>query len=443
MNGVRTLGIGLALIAACSCSSHPLLPSIPNNPIPPRTYYVAPNGSNSNPGTLGRPFRTIQHGLDVATRPGDAVVVRAGIYFEGITFPADGGARNPIGLRAYPGERPFISGDKMTPQKLVRIFNRSHIRFSGFEVGRVTATTPTQSGAIFVEGFGDDIEIADTIVRDVKPAAHTYANGRAIQVRGYDASHALTNVVVADNEIDRCTVQDGNILEVSGNASHVRIVGNRMRDNRGIALNVTGGTHPPRYVRWRLQVSNVLVAGNTVDSTSGAGAIGIYVQASRSVEVRHNTVARSGWGMYVTSEYPHVHSSDITIAYNVITDNAEAGLLVGSPFFPTTVLGAVVTGNTVLRNGAYESGNGGNFGIGRARNVAVRNNQLVAADDQPLTYLGAPYTGVTLNENCYDDASHNSAGARFQYAGQTYVGFKRYRSQTGEDRSSRFGGCGR
>jgi len=43
------------------------------------TYYVAPNGSDKNPGTSEQPFATIQKAADTV-RPGDTVIVRDGIY---------------------------------------------------------------------------------------------------------------------------------------------------------------------------------------------------------------------------------------------------------------------------------------------------------------------------------------------------------------------------
>jgi hypothetical protein len=436
MRSLRVSGYCVALLVACSGGA-----GTPDVPVDKalRTYYVATGGSDSNPGTLQRPFRTIQHGLDVATQPGDVVRVRRGTYDEGITFPASGAPGRPIVLESYSGERPAISGDRGTHQKLVRIFNRSHVRFIGFDVGRLAATSPLQSGAIFVEGYGDDVVIAKNFVHDVRPKAHVYANGRAIQVRGFYADRALTNVVVANNEIVGCTVQDGNVLEISGNSSHVRVQGNVLRSNRGIALNVTGGTRPPAYKRWSIQVRDVLVVGNDVEETLGAGAIGLYIQASSAVQVRGNRVAGNAWGIYVTSEYPGVHSENVAIAENFVHDNLEAGLLVGSPFFPTTVLGATVEGNVVVHNGAFEAGNGGNFGVGRARGVTVRANHFIAADAHVLTYLGAPYQDVTLDRNCYDDPKHDPARARFGYAGKAYVGFARYQAATGQDRASTFG----
>jgi hypothetical protein len=276
-------------------------------------------------------------------------------------------------------------------------------------------------------------------VHDVKPKAHTYANGRAIQVRGYYGDRSLRNILVSGNEIDRCRVTDGNVLEISGNSAEVRVLDNRMREDAGIALNVTGGTKPPAYTRWDLQVRDVVVEGNDVDETLGTGAIGLYIQASKDVQVRRNRVQHSAWGLYVTSEYPGVHSRAVTIADNFIAHNAEAGLLIGSPFFPTAVIGAIVHGNTVIGNGPFEAGNGGNFGIGRAHDVRVYDNKFFAADDHALTYLGAPYTGVTLNRNCYVAGQHSAATARFGYAGTTYIGFSRYQAGTGQDLSSTFG----
>ena len=43
------------------------------------TYYVAPRGADSNPGSQSRPFRTIQHAADIVN-PGDTVIVEDGTY---------------------------------------------------------------------------------------------------------------------------------------------------------------------------------------------------------------------------------------------------------------------------------------------------------------------------------------------------------------------------
>src|SRR5712691_6477130 len=75
------------------------------------TYYVSPSGSASNPGTLAAPFRTIQHGVNALSGPGDTLYIRAGTYSEGIVIPATlaGTPSAPITIAGYPGDaRPVI-----------------------------------------------------------------------------------------------------------------------------------------------------------------------------------------------------------------------------------------------------------------------------------------------------------------------------------------------
>src|SRR5947209_12144441 len=43
------------------------------------TYTVSPAGADTNPGTAGLPFLTIQHAADVVA-PGDTVIVEDGVY---------------------------------------------------------------------------------------------------------------------------------------------------------------------------------------------------------------------------------------------------------------------------------------------------------------------------------------------------------------------------
>ena len=72
-------------------------------------YYVALNGSDANPGTKDKPFKTIQHCADLM-EAGDICLVRAGTYRE-IVRPKNGGRKgDPIRYAAYPGEKVVLSG---------------------------------------------------------------------------------------------------------------------------------------------------------------------------------------------------------------------------------------------------------------------------------------------------------------------------------------------
>ncbi|HUV64301.1 MAG TPA: ankyrin repeat domain-containing protein [Sedimentisphaerales bacterium] len=72
-------------------------------------YFVAPNGKDSNPGTIDQPFKNITAALGMVG-PGDKIFVRGGTYHceRSIRLHKSGVQGNPIYLRAYPGEVPIL-----------------------------------------------------------------------------------------------------------------------------------------------------------------------------------------------------------------------------------------------------------------------------------------------------------------------------------------------
>lgn len=75
-------------------------------------YYVAVDGSDTNPGTKEQPWATVQHAADTL-QAGDTVYIRSGVYRECVQ-PNRGGASEEqrITYKAYPGETPIIKGSE-------------------------------------------------------------------------------------------------------------------------------------------------------------------------------------------------------------------------------------------------------------------------------------------------------------------------------------------
>jgi hypothetical protein len=75
------------------------------------TYYIAPNGSNSNPGTQAQPFASLQEAHDVAVA-GDTIYMRGGLYLfpAKTTFTRDGASGNRIEVFNYPAKYPLLMG---------------------------------------------------------------------------------------------------------------------------------------------------------------------------------------------------------------------------------------------------------------------------------------------------------------------------------------------
>src|SRR5262245_36634055 len=106
-------------------------------------YHVAPPpvGSDAHgTGSITSPFQTIRFAASKATRPGDVVVIREGIYRETVRGISDG-----VTVRSHPGESVIVSGLEpvTTPWTVVQ--------------GSVYATAPIASlgpglDQVFVDG---------------------------------------------------------------------------------------------------------------------------------------------------------------------------------------------------------------------------------------------------------------------------------------------------
>src|SRR2546425_7533700 len=83
-------------------------------PVLGQPYYVAPTGSDGNPGTLEKPFATIQHAQQALRQKPGLVWLRGGTYYlpEKLVFNTEdsGSKAAPVVYQAYGKEQPVISG---------------------------------------------------------------------------------------------------------------------------------------------------------------------------------------------------------------------------------------------------------------------------------------------------------------------------------------------
>lgn len=133
-------------------------------------YYVAPNGSDTNTGTINSPFLSIQRSQD-AVSAGDTVYVRGGTYmmtesqialkssiFAYVTYlNKSGTAGKMIKYWAYPGEKPVFNYSNVKPANYrVHAFEvvGSYIHLKGLEVVGVQVTILTHTQSICFENQG-------------------------------------------------------------------------------------------------------------------------------------------------------------------------------------------------------------------------------------------------------------------------------------------------
>jgi hypothetical protein len=151
------------LILCCSFAAAPL----PDGAV---AYFVAPDGSDDNPGTRAKPFATLQK-VNTLVEPGDSVIIRGGTYrvsedaiarIDGVfaypvLFERSGSRARPIRYQAYKAEIPVFDFSDVTPKgRRVYAFavTGSWLEFKGITVTgvQVTMETHTQSVSIYNAG---------------------------------------------------------------------------------------------------------------------------------------------------------------------------------------------------------------------------------------------------------------------------------------------------
>jgi hypothetical protein len=97
---MKLAALALALFAACSCVAQP--------------YYVSPSGNDANPGTLKKPFATLQRAQEAVRQKHGDVILRGGTYYlpAPLVFTAQdsGTKKKPVIFQNYKNENVIISG---------------------------------------------------------------------------------------------------------------------------------------------------------------------------------------------------------------------------------------------------------------------------------------------------------------------------------------------
>ena len=134
--GIHVLrAIPLILITFLIISISGILPAYAASNV----YYVAKNGSNSNPGTESQPWLTIQNAVNKVAA-GDTIYVESGTYNETVSIISK---PSSITIQAYPGNSPIIDGSGLSTGEtgLVTIRNTNYLTINGFEIRSTTASS--------------------------------------------------------------------------------------------------------------------------------------------------------------------------------------------------------------------------------------------------------------------------------------------------------------
>ena len=267
-----------------------------------RDYFVdGQKGVDRGPGTLTRPWQTINYALGRVPLAGSRVLVRGGTYVGAVEFNRSGDPSNPVTLRAYPGEHVLLTAPPKSLLNAVWIYGASGIRIRGFEV-----TGPTSNNGFRIEN-SHDVEVAGCNI--------------------HNAGHMGLEVVGTG----------------SGGNRNIQVWSNRFHDNGGAWIS-----EDPYWIRGDHAIYWGATSSDTdgVDHTAYGGVVAnnlIYDQAfGRGVQigsqvsgliVTNNTIYRSyqqdfraGNGIQFWGQDNPYAPRDVLVVNNILADNAHHGV---------------------------------------------------------------------------------------------------------------------
>ena len=111
------------------------------------TYYVATNGSDSNPGTESQPWRTVTYAAQ-QVGAGDTVYIRQGTYNERLVVQSSGAVGNWSIFASYTGETATLDGTGISLadwEGVIDLSGHSYVRIEGLTV------TNSQGSGIYAD----------------------------------------------------------------------------------------------------------------------------------------------------------------------------------------------------------------------------------------------------------------------------------------------------
>src|SRR4030095_14117277 len=197
------------------------------------TYYVAPSGSNSNPGTLAAPFATLQKAHDIAN-PGDTIYMRGGTYVAAqVDITRNGSSGNYINVFNYSGEVPVLDAvnDNRAGAAVIKVKNASWWHFKGLEIKN---------------GYASGVYLAGPASNNIVEFCNIHNNTR-VQASGAGiiieagSNNLLLNNDSHHNGVYGTSGGDGIDINSPGTGNIVR--GNRVWRNNDDGIDLWGSQH--------------------------------------------------------------------------------------------------------------------------------------------------------------------------------------------------------
>lgn len=405
------------------------------------SYYVSTAGNNSNTGSIGSPFKTIQHGWNQLAA-GDTLNVMTGTYNEKLDLNKSGTGAARITLRNYQNDIPLLSGTGIATQDaMIAVSDRQNINIIGLEIAN---NIQNDAQGIAITGMPQNITIANCKIHDIHFSANpnatvnTNTNAQGIVVYGNTAGAVLSNILIKGNELYNCRLGYSEGIAINGNIDGFEMSGNYVHNLTNIGIDAIGheGTcSNPTFD----QARHGLIANNRVHdcispyATSG----GIYIDGAKAVIIERNITYHNGYGIEVGCENIGKSADSIIVRNNFIYNNEVAGIALGGYDYPSgsgSVINSILESNTLFMNDYTNSG-AGELLVSYVNNAKVYNNIMYASAQNIMFYIESSPIQIDLDNNLYF-ASPGLNNMEFYFNGNSMEGLSQYQTTMNQDQHS-------
>jgi len=278
-----------------------------------QTFYVAPHGSDSNPGTEKAPWKSMFKATGTL-KAGETAVFEDGVYEETqeATFANSGTASAPITVKARNKHKAMIRYVGRSNENKITARAKTYITIQDFEItqdqrggpGNVLYDTPVicWQGSDYCRVIGNKIhKSAGACVRTTFTRGTRVDGNICFDVQGWGAvsTFGTTDLVIANNEIYGTVGTE--IIYSKGGAKGTRVYNNHIRTSGDwITAILLGGSSGAQWVEDKngyegynqVAFNNIIVA----DSPGGIHQ-GILIRGCDNCAAFNNVVVGAQYGL--------------------------------------------------------------------------------------------------------------------------------------------------
>lgn len=419
------------------------LQSDKNDVVVSNAVYVATDGSDSNTGTIDKPYATVYYAISKA-KAGTVIYVRGGTYNQNIVITKSGTKDNYIQIKNYPNEKPIFDHTNYSTDggAMIDFSNVSYVHIEGLTLCHKNLVSHSGYGIKMNKGkyiILKNIEIYDINVPD---PTSSKVGANAIILYANDASNPISNILIDSCYIHDCQTGWNEGVSVNGNSEYVNVINSRIENIGNIGLDFAGHFNACKdssldQARYCTAVGNVVKGCVSPNATS----YGLYNDGGRNNTFDRNIVTECSGGIEIGSEeggaYADYPVKGVVVKNNLVYNNIQAGISVGG--YDNSATGIVcdtkVYNNTLVNNGNDNEGK--ELGVNKVNGLDVRNNIFYKASTSATKELikirfdETLASNITFGGNCYYSPYAKDKFKVSRY-GVTTVGFDNWKTLSGE-----------